>query len=46
MVRSIQDMGSYTFTTDLGSGLSDYSGTIGVLADDTTSVSQEWQRHL
>ena len=30
--------GNYTFTTDLGSGLADYSGTIGVLADDTTSV--------
>jgi PEP-CTERM motif-containing protein len=30
--------GNYTFTTDLGSGLAGYSGTIGVLADDTTSV--------
>lgn len=31
-------MGNYTFTTDLGSGLAGYSGSIDVLADDTTSV--------
>jgi PEP-CTERM motif len=31
--------GTYTFTVDLGTGLAGYSGTIGVLADDTTSVS-------
>ena len=30
--------GTYTFTLDLGSGLAGYSGTIDVLADDTTSV--------
>jgi PEP-CTERM motif len=30
--------GNYTFTTDLGSGLAGYSGSIDVLADDTTSV--------
>ncbi len=31
--------GIYTFTVDLGSGLAGYSGSIGVLADDTASVS-------
>ncbi len=31
--------GIYTFTVDLGSGLLGYSGSIGVLADDTASVS-------
>lgn len=31
--------GVYTFTVDLGSGLAGYSGSIGVLADDTASVS-------
>jgi PEP-CTERM motif len=31
--------GMYTFTVDLGSGLAGWSGSIGVLADDTTSVS-------
>ena len=30
--------GNYTFTLDLGSGLVGYSGTIGILADDTSSV--------
>jgi hypothetical protein len=30
--------GNYTFTTDLGSGLAGYFGSIDVLADDTTSV--------
>jgi hypothetical protein len=30
--------GTYTFTQDLGSGLVGYSGSIDVLADDTTSV--------
>ena len=30
--------GNYTFTDDLGSGLVGYTGSIGVLADDTTSV--------
>jgi PEP-CTERM motif len=30
--------GNYTFTYDLGSGLVGYGGTLGVLADDTTSV--------
>jgi hypothetical protein len=30
--------GNYTFTTDLGSGLAGYSGSISVLADDTSSV--------
>ncbi|RSL19259.1 putative secreted protein with PEP-CTERM sorting signal [Edaphobacter aggregans] len=32
-------IGLYTFTVDLGSGLAGYSGSIGVLADDTASVS-------
>ena len=32
------NFGTYTFTLDLGSGLAGYSGTIDVLADDTTSV--------
>ncbi len=32
-------IGIYTFTVDLGSGLAGYSGSIGVLADDTASVS-------
>lgn len=31
--------GTYTFTVDLGSGLEGYSGTIDVLADDTTNVA-------
>ena len=31
--------GFYTFTVDLGTGLTGYSGSIGVLADDTASVS-------
>lgn len=31
--------GVYTFTVDLGSGLAGYSGSIGVLADDTASVT-------
>ncbi len=31
--------GIYTFTVDLGTGLAGYSGSIGVLADDTASVS-------
>jgi PEP-CTERM motif len=31
-------MGNYTFVDDLGSGLAGYFGSIGVLADDTTSV--------
>jgi hypothetical protein len=30
--------GTYTFTLDLGSGLAGWSGSIGVLADDTTNV--------
>jgi hypothetical protein len=30
--------GNYTFTTDIGSGLAGYTGSIDVLADDTTSV--------
>ena len=30
--------GTYTFTTDIGSGLAGYSGSIDVLADDTTEV--------
>jgi hypothetical protein len=30
--------GTYTFSTDLGSGLAGYTGSISVLADDTTSV--------
>jgi len=30
--------GMYTFTVDLGSGLAGWSGSIGVLADDTTDV--------
>lgn len=31
--------GIYTFTVDLGTGLTGYAGSIGVLADDTASVS-------
>jgi len=30
--------GDYTFTVDLGSGLAGFTGSIGVLADDTSSV--------
>lgn len=30
--------GTYTFTVDLGTGLAGYSGSIGVLADDTAAV--------
>jgi hypothetical protein len=30
--------GNYTFTTDIGSGLAGFSGSIDVLADDTTEV--------
>ena len=32
------NFGTYTFTLDLGTGLAGYSGSIGVLADDTASV--------
>jgi PEP-CTERM motif len=31
--------GFYTFTVDLGTGLAGYTGSIGVLADDTASIS-------
>jgi hypothetical protein len=30
--------GIYTFTVDLGTGLAGYSGSIGILADDTASI--------
>jgi len=33
------NFGTYTFTVDLGTGLAGYSGSIGVLADDTSSVT-------
>jgi hypothetical protein len=32
------NFGTYTFTLDLGTGLAGYTGSIGVLADDTASV--------